>query len=123
MAHETHELYTHDDFTEEETARGGRLAVAVVTHGIPVCKRCGDSGAELERPCRAYFGGGGIGSPKIDIFIGGVLTKRTGEHHRTLYDTETLEIENALLKSMPDDTLLNLIQKLKLEAIARGLTV
>ena len=50
---DTHTLFTPEDFTAEEIARGNVLAVAVVDEGASVCKDCGDAHHLLEAMCRA----------------------------------------------------------------------
>ena len=50
---DSHILYTLEDFTPEETARGNKLAVAVIQEGSYICKCCGRQDEELyEKYCR-----------------------------------------------------------------------
>lgn len=47
-----HELYTADDFTQEEIERSNRLAEMVIYGGLSICKLCGEGEAGLDKPCR-----------------------------------------------------------------------
>ena len=50
---DSHILYTLEDFTPDETARGNKLAVAVIQEGSYICKRCGSQDEDLyEEYCR-----------------------------------------------------------------------
>lgn len=51
--HKTHELYTSEDFTADEIAKGNVLAVKVIEGSVSVCKKCGDYKSALYSPCRA----------------------------------------------------------------------
>jgi hypothetical protein len=44
-----HELYTNEDFTQEEYEQGNRLAVYVIDGGLGICKKCGAGEVQLEQ--------------------------------------------------------------------------
>lgn len=54
--HDTHYLYTKDDFTEDEINNDGALVRAVLDGGLAVCKKCGDYESGLDTPCKKAAG-------------------------------------------------------------------
>jgi hypothetical protein len=52
MTHVSHDLYTEDDFSDEEIDSKKTLAVQVVEYGLSICKKCGKGESELNQPCR-----------------------------------------------------------------------
>jgi len=51
-AQASHDLYEPSDFTQEEIERDNQLARLVIDGGLGICKKCGASEIELEKPCK-----------------------------------------------------------------------
>lgn len=96
MTHASHELYTDDDFTDEEVDSKNTLAVQVVEYGLSICKKCGHGESELNRPCN-------MSQPKHEQEVGRV--KRVSVHDREMKKIKEVlkdEVEVGRFDDLPD---------------------